>query len=189
MMIKTVRRKSTDYVSNAKMFEAIMEYQKQCNSARELQIDIPRVPKYIGECFIEIATRYASKPNFYGYSYRDEMIADAIEACLKAIHGFKSERSQNPFAFFTTTVYYAFLQRIAAEKKQHAVKIKNMINTLTFDERLHPVEDLVDVNLYHFIDAFDKSLIPKVKGSLVIEGNMTLLQSVEVGALPTGSTI
>ena len=85
--------------------------------------NIPPVTNYIGECFLKIATHLSYRPNFINYSYRDEMISDGIQNCLQYAYNFDPEKSKNPFAYFTQIIYYAFLRRIQAEKKQ--VHIKN----------------------------------------------------------------
>ena len=46
------------------------------------------------------------------------MISDGIENCLQYVHNFNPEKSDNPFAYFTQIIYYAFLRRIQKEKKQ-----------------------------------------------------------------------
>ena len=51
------------------------------------------------------------------------MISDGIQNCLQYAYNFDPEKSKNPFAYFTQIIYYAFLRRIQAEKKQ--VHIKN----------------------------------------------------------------
>jgi DNA-directed RNA polymerase specialized sigma24 family protein len=70
----------------------------------------------------------ANKPNFYNYTYRDEMISDAIENCIMYIDTFNPDRTTNPFAYFTQTIYNAFLRRITREKKQTYIKYKNIQN-------------------------------------------------------------
>ena len=72
--------------------------------------------------FLKIAQGLSYRPNFINYTYRDEMIADGIENCLQYIHNFNPDKSKNPFAYFTQIIYYAFLRRIAKEKKQSHVK-------------------------------------------------------------------
>ena len=52
------------------------------------------------------------------------MISDGIENCLQYVKNFNPEKSTNPFAYFTQIIYYAFLRRIAKEKKQTHVKNK-----------------------------------------------------------------
>jgi DNA-directed RNA polymerase specialized sigma24 family protein len=77
---------------------------------------------YIGECIYKIATRLSTRPNFINYTYRDEMICDAIENCIQYIRNFNREKSDNAFAYVTQICYYAFLRRIQKEKKQVFVK-------------------------------------------------------------------
>ena len=57
------------------------------------------------------------------------MVMDAVENCLKAIGNYNLEaatRTGNPnaFAYFTQITWYAFLRRIAKEKKQQDIKMK-----------------------------------------------------------------
>jgi hypothetical protein len=59
------------------------------------------------------------------------MVMDAVENCLKAIENYNLEAATrtgkpNAFAYFTQISWYAFLRRIAKEKKQQDVKIKYM---------------------------------------------------------------
>jgi len=89
----------------------------------------PLVPNYIGECFVKIANHLAYKSNFINYTYRDEMILDAIENCITYIDNFDPTKSSNPFAYFTQISYYAFVRRIIREKKHQDTKnryIKNL---------------------------------------------------------------
>jgi DNA-directed RNA polymerase specialized sigma24 family protein len=65
--------------------------------------------------------------------FKEDMISDGIENCVQYIHNFNPEKSQNPFAYFTQIIHYAFLRRIQKEKKQ--LEIKNKILEKTgFDE-------------------------------------------------------
>tara|TARA_R110002051_G_C8325219_1_gene435663 strand:- start:134 stop:466 length:333 start_codon:yes stop_codon:yes gene_type:complete len=57
------------------------------------------------------------------------MISDGIENCLQYVSNFNPEKSNNPFAYFTQIIYYAFLRRIAKEKKQTHVKNKMIENS------------------------------------------------------------
>jgi len=57
------------------------------------------------------------------------MVMDAVENCLKAIGNYNLDaatRTGNPnaFAYFTQITWYAFLRRIAKEKKQQDIKMK-----------------------------------------------------------------
>lgn len=114
-----------NYVNNKDFLDALIAYQAECREAEDQGEGTPRVPDYIGECIYKIATRLATKPNFSGYSYKEDMISDGIENCLQYINNFNPEKSQNPFAYFTQIIWYAFLRRIAKEKKQMYIRYKS----------------------------------------------------------------
>jgi|TARA_Y100000296_G_scaffold83767_1_gene115514 hypothetical protein len=126
------KSKGVHYVDNKKFLEAMIEFKKSCKFAEETGEEQPPVTNYIGECFLKIATHLSFRPNFINYTYRDDMISDGIENCLQYVANFNSEKSKNPFAYFTQIIYYAFLRRIAKEKKQTHVKNK-IIENLQFE--------------------------------------------------------
>jgi hypothetical protein len=113
------------YINNNDFLNALILYKKQCSEAKETGKEAPPIPDYIGQCWIKIAEGLSHKPNFLNYTYREEMIGDGIENCLMYFHNFNPEKSQNPFAYFTQIIYYAFLRRIEKEKKQTYVKYKS----------------------------------------------------------------
>jgi len=112
------------YINNADFLKALTEYQELCITSKKENKPEPSIPNYIGECFLKIAEHLSRKPNFISYSFRDEMIADGIENCLMYFRNFDPAKSNNPFAYFTQIIYYAFLRRIMKEKKQLYVKYK-----------------------------------------------------------------
>ena len=61
------------------------------------------------------------------------MICDGIENCIQYVDNFDPAKSTNPFAYFTQIVYYAFLRRIAKEKRQMEIKDK-LIERSGYDE-------------------------------------------------------
>ena len=119
------KRATKNYVNNKDLLEALINYKKDCVEAEDQGEIVPRVPDYIGKCIYQIATRLATKPNFSGYSYKEDMISDGIENCLQYINNFNPEKSQNPFAYFTQIIWYAFLRRIQKEKKQMYIRFKS----------------------------------------------------------------
>jgi hypothetical protein len=130
------KRKTENYVNNRDFLDALMVYRKEVAAAEVEGKQKPRVPSYIGECFLKIATHLSYKPNFVNYMFREDMICDGIENCLQYIHNFDPEKSTNPFAYFTQIIYFAFLRRISKEKKQLEIKTK-ILEKSGFDEVLH----------------------------------------------------
>ena len=116
--------KKTHYINNEDFLKALVQYKCDCEQAKLDNKPDPQIPNYIGECFMKIAEHLSRRPNFIMYSFRDEMILDGIENCLMYFRNFDPLQSKNPFAYFTQIIFYAFLRRIAKEKKQLYVKYK-----------------------------------------------------------------
>ena len=62
------------------------------------------------------------------------MVMDAVENCLKAIGNYDLQAATrtgkpNAFAYFTQITWYAFLRRIAKEKKQQEIKLKYLTSS------------------------------------------------------------
>lgn len=126
-------KKKQHYVNNKDFLDALMVYRKELAYAKENGLDKPKVPEYIGECFLKIATHLSYKPNFVNYMFKEDMISDGIENSIQYIHNFNPEKSTNPFAYFTQIIYYAFLRRIQKEKRQLEIKNK-ILERSGFDE-------------------------------------------------------
>ena len=116
------------YVDNAKFLEAMIEYKAEYDNAIKKNKELPEISEYLGSVFLKIAQRLSFRPNFINYAFKNDMISDGIENCLHYIHNFNPEKSNNPFAYFTQIIYYAFIRRIQKEKKQLYIKYKSMQN-------------------------------------------------------------
>lgn len=123
------KRASIHYVNNADFSTAVVDYVTLVREAKAKEERLPVVPDYIAQCFLRIAEGLSHKSNFVRYTYREEMVMDAVENCLKAIENYNLEAATrsgrpNAFAYFTQISWYAFLRRIAKEKKQQDIKVK-----------------------------------------------------------------
>mgnify|MGYP000397701027 CR=1 FL=1 len=127
------KKKPEHYVNNKEFLEALIEYRESVDLAASRDEPKPRITNYIGSCFLKIATHLSYKPNFVNYMFKDDMICDGIENCVRYIHNFSPEKSKNPFAYFTQIIYFAFLRRISMEKKQLEIKNK-ILEKSNFDE-------------------------------------------------------
>lgn len=117
-------RNPKHYVNNADFLASLIDYHKRCAEAKAEAKEEPPIPEYVGECFYKIAENLSHKHNFISYSFREEMIGDGIENCIMYFRNFDPTKGSNPFAYFTQIIYFAFLRRIAREKKQLYVKYK-----------------------------------------------------------------
>lgn len=139
-----------NYVDNEKFHKELVEYLRIRKERESKGEEAPVMPDYIGVCIQDIATRLSRSGNFINYPFREDMIMDGIETCIKYIHNFDPER-KNPFAYFTTIIYYAFLTRIKKEKKELYVKQKVLQNTyfegLLADQEIDDLDYNINVDL------------------------------------------
>ena len=166
------KKKPEHYVNNKEFLQAMILYKRSVNKAKRIKTGKPAVPDYIGECFLKIANHLSYRPNFINYTYRDDMISDGIENCLQYLDNFNPRKSNNPFAYFTQIIYYAFVRRIQKEKKQVTIKHR-MIQEANYDDMtLQPGEDREFKN--QFTEFLKKNTppveIPKKKKKLKKKG-------------------
>jgi hypothetical protein len=132
------------YVNNRDFSEAVMDYAISARKAKLKDKQVPVVTDYIAQCFIRIAEGLSHRPNFVRYTYREEMVMDAVENCLRAINNYNIETATrtgkpNAFSYFTQICYFAFIRRITKEKKQQDIKFK-------FIEKMG-IEDFVQMGM------------------------------------------
>ena len=105
---KKKANKKAYYVSPKEFLGRLTEYYKTDDLEDEL-----------AESVYKIAVGLSYSPNFINYSYKDEMIGDAVVKMIAAVKNkkFNLESTSNPFSYFTTIAYHAFINRIKKEKK------------------------------------------------------------------------
>jgi len=116
------------YLSNKEML-------KEINECKEVGL----VSDKLGRMFILLSQRYATKPNFAGYSYKDEMVSNGIVSCTAAFEKFDSNKSNNPFAYFTQCIHHAFLQVLNKEKRHQRLR-----DQLLVDQEKAPSQSYID---------------------------------------------
>ena len=132
------------YVNNKEFSQAVMDYAIEARACRSADKPVPTVTDYIATCFIRISEGLSHRPNFVRYTYREEMVMDAVENFLRAIGNYNIETATrtgkpNAFSYFTQICYFAFIRRITKEKKQQDIKFK-------FIEKMG-IEDFVQMGM------------------------------------------
>jgi len=109
-MAKKKSPKDKKHYVNAKVFqEQILEYYETEEMTPEL-----------GEAIFNIANRLAYAPNFINYTYREDMVGDAIVKMISALKNKKFDPSKgSPFSYYTKIAFNAFCNRIKKEKRAH----------------------------------------------------------------------
>lgn len=117
------------YVKGADLIAEIRKYQDSKKiDAKKRKIPIEQgqgiISDALGEMIIKICTRFSMHPRFYGYTFRDEFVADAVARCIT--HGVNKINLDLPncnvFAYFTQIAYNVFRQKIKNQKKYNQTK-------------------------------------------------------------------
>lgn len=128
------RSRGEDYVNNKELSAALAEYVEKVNAFKAEGKEPPQPSDYIAVSIMKISNGLSRSPNFVNYPYREDMVMDGVVDCLKnGLPNFNSGAatrggSVNAFGYFTQICYYAFLRRIAKEKKQLDIKMKMIDN-------------------------------------------------------------
>lgn len=174
-----------NYIDNKAFHAAMADYIRACRAAAEKGDKSPRVPPYIGTCIMKIATHLSYRKNFVNYPFREEMVADGIENALRYIENYDPDKYQNPFAYFTKTIYYAFLRRIEKEKAHlytkhvatqlaevhgHTSERQEDDSGKTSNSNLHG--EWAHEKMLHFMDDFETNRRKRKRKKKVIEENV-----------------
>jgi len=112
---KKSKKEKKPYYVNSKEFKlALQEYYDSGD------VDIS---EQLGDYIYKIATGLSYAPNFINYTYKEDMVGDAIYKMLLAVKNKKFDLTSeyNPFSYFTTIAFHAFINRIKKEKKQREI--------------------------------------------------------------------
>lgn len=105
---------NTHYVDNKRFHKLLVERAQQIKEAGSPI----RVSDELGLIFLKISENLSYRRNFINYSFRDEMVGDGVEDCIRRVDNYDCEKYSNPFAYFTQTCFFAFVRRIKLEGKQ-----------------------------------------------------------------------
>jgi DNA-directed RNA polymerase specialized sigma subunit len=104
------------YITNSVLLPEVLESKKN-----------GRMTAKLAEMLMKLTRKYANKPCFIGYSYRDDMISEALTNLCQNALKFNPEKSSNPFAYYTTCINSSFLQYLNFEKKHRKIRDELLI--------------------------------------------------------------
>jgi len=136
-----------NYVDNKVFLRLILEYKDARKLAKLADEPMPQISDPLAEIIMLMANRVSQKSSFHLYTFRDDMVGDAIENCVKYLHKFNEKQSSNPFSYFTQTIKNAFLRRIEKEAKQQYIRFK-MIDDKMLHDDLYAPGNLGNENTY-----------------------------------------
>ena len=106
---KPAKKNKEFYVKPEEFHDAILAY---------YQDETNEIPHILGDMVQKIATKIGFLPNFKDYSYKEEMIGDAVVRMISALSKKKYDiKIGNPFSYFTKIAINTFIGRIKKEKQ------------------------------------------------------------------------
>jgi len=163
-MKKRSKQTSANYVDNEKFYQTIVVYKSKCRDAANVGDIKPRIPEFCGECILKIAENFSNDFKFVNYSFKDQMVSDGYEDCIKYFDNFDETKYKNPFAYFTQICRWAFVNRIKVEEKVRYATYKHFDETmiltgqadLMVDETNSLIVEPIYDNLSEFISDFER---------------------------------
>lgn len=111
------QKKPKNYLNNRDLYDELMKCQEKGEISEKL-----------GKMFMLISEKYTNHRYFVQYAYKEDLASIGAVACCNAYMKFDSSRGSNAFAFFSSTVYYAFLQHIKKEYRQKDIKDQILVD-------------------------------------------------------------
>jgi hypothetical protein len=76
----------------------------------------------LAHMFIKLCERYATRSNWRGYTYNEEMRGQALLQLSQIGLQFDESKSQNPFAYYTAAITNSFTRVLNIEKKMQNMR-------------------------------------------------------------------
>lgn len=111
MTDKTNDTKTVHYVRNKDLIPEIEDFN-----------NTGQISEKLGGMLLLIAKNLSNKANFVNYTWKDDMIQEAVFTCCKYLKNFDLEKSKNPFSYITTICNHAFVNYINKQKRHSSVK-------------------------------------------------------------------
>lgn len=114
-----------NYVDNGKLYATLVDWLQNRPSEK--------MPDYIGRCIMDICTNIVNRPNFSGYTWKEDFIGDGILHCVRAAKNFDYTKSKNPFGYFSQIAFNACRRRIKQENSHNVTKSRMMMQSGVMD--------------------------------------------------------
>lgn len=123
-----------DYVDNKKLSKELGDWGRHVRSQIKAGGKPDPITDYVAECIYLICNNMGYKHSFINYTYKEEMIGDAIENCVRYIKNFDNEKNNNAFGYISKIAYWAFVRRIKKENKRHIDHLVYIRTTFAEDD-------------------------------------------------------
>ena len=84
--------------------------------------DHGKMTRTLANMFMKLCERYATRSNWRGYTYNEEMRGQALLQLSQIGLQFDESKSQNPFAYYTAAITNSFTRILNIEKKNQNIR-------------------------------------------------------------------
>ncbi|MBR20088.1 MAG: hypothetical protein CMA64_08100 [Euryarchaeota archaeon] len=84
--------------------------------------DHGKINNNLAKMFMKLCERYATRSNWRGYTYNDEMRSTALLQLSQIGLQFDESKSQNPFAYYTAAITNSFTRVLNLEKRNQIIR-------------------------------------------------------------------
>ena len=88
----------------------------------EFSKDHGDMTRKLAHMFMKLCERYATRSNWRGYTYNEEMRGQALLQLSQIGLQFDESKSQNPFAYYTAAITNSFTRVLNIEKKNQNIR-------------------------------------------------------------------
>ena len=88
----------------------------------EFNKDHGQITRKLAHMFMKLCERYATRSNWRGYTYNEEMRGQALLQLSQIGLQFDESKSQNPFAYYTAAITNSFTRILNLEKKNQNIR-------------------------------------------------------------------
>lgn len=132
---KKIKERDNNYISPKQFMADLADYyelsekveqldpEDKSKEAKQIRFKCKKAFDKCGLSIYKLVIGLSNKGNFSGYTWKGDMIGDALVKCNKALVGkkYKFSRKYNPFSYYNRIAWREFIHRIEIEKKKHAI--------------------------------------------------------------------
>lgn len=142
------------YVDNNKLYKALVNWDIAKKTDPNAQM-----PRYVAFAVMAISRNMSRRFNFFNYTpiWKDEMIGDAIECCLKAVQKYDVTKTA-PYSYLSKIAMNAYKGRIKKEKSEYGKRYRLIAaQAHDFLEESGNVEEKSGMSTDFYLDILEKA--------------------------------
>lgn len=130
------------YTNKKRLTAELTAYGREKRKAKIDGTPLPQLNDFLAVSIMDICRNVGFMWNFIAYTYKEEMIGDAIENVVRYCHNFNPDKYKDPknppnaFAYITQIAKFAFIRRIKKEKRLHLKQLLYIRDSIDVEEVL-----------------------------------------------------